>query len=149
MTIEFGRAPGIGHMPRWADLARCSRLHDRPLAPLRALASLGRYRARLGPIGPVAGSSRPNRPWWTHVPNGLAAQISLISPDRLRRRVVRPNLTRGRGQDIGGGHGARSQGIVDGMGASPASVGVSGPASCPASARPDELPGEHDATVVT
>ncbi len=54
-SIEFGRAPGIGHMPHPADLARCSGLRDRPPMPLRPL----------GPLGP------PTRQGWPHRIHGL------------------------------------------------------------------------------
>jgi hypothetical protein len=54
-SIEFGRAPGIGHMQHRADLARCSGLRDRPPVPLRPL----------GPLGP------PTRQGWPHRIHGL------------------------------------------------------------------------------
>jgi hypothetical protein len=60
------RSPGIGHMPHRADLARCSRLHDKPLGSLRPLASLGLptgqgwdlLHAPLTPLAPL-GRHRP------------------------------------------------------------------------------------------
>jgi hypothetical protein len=66
ITLVFGRAPGIGHMPHTGtDLARCSWLRDKPLGPLRPLASLGRptqseagspshASPTLGPLGPMS-----------------------------------------------------------------------------------------------
>jgi hypothetical protein len=60
-------------MPQ-GDLARCSRLHDKPLVALRApWVSWASYRASLGPRSDPCGPSRPNRPWRTHVPDGPRA----------------------------------------------------------------------------
>jgi hypothetical protein len=58
------KAPGIG--PHRADLARCCA--QARLAPLRTLSPLASYRARLAPA--IGAPSVPNRPRWTHLPDG-------------------------------------------------------------------------------
>jgi hypothetical protein len=49
-SIEFGSAPGIGHMPHRGDLARCSVARQVPWA---AMVSWASFRARLGPHAPL------------------------------------------------------------------------------------------------
>jgi hypothetical protein len=70
-SIEFGRAPGIGHMPDtqpiWLGVRGCA---TGPLGPLWA--AWASYSARLGLGSRDRHSLATNRRWRTHVTDGLA-----------------------------------------------------------------------------
>ena len=71
------------------DLARCSRLRDKPLAPIRTLASLGDLQ---GKVGPHLTHDDPSVPTLTYLPetprvcggvDGSVIRITVLSRDRF------------------------------------------------------------------